>query len=489
MITVTRINIKIEANPERVIAKYLKFRKKSRIRRIVSDVLSLDEKAVEKTLNQVLEEFENRHIGFKKVLLENYNIIEAYVTSPADLSLSRKLLLGSFFTHEYSVESAALFNPSIVMHPDQNGTKEGEVRFILSLRATGEGHISSLEFTSGIISRSGEVSLDPAPSKLACAFKSRNAKYAKDFVVQRAQYFEDINTSVFEYLPEQFSFIEAKQITTDISKHIQNNCPATIKVFRDIFDTNYDISFDQETALGNRVVFPSSKEESGGLEDVRFVEFSDQDKITYIGTYTAFDGKKIRSKIIETRDFISFKIRALYGKAVLDKGIVLFPEKIDGQYAMISRQGGENISIMYSDDLYCWDSYKTIQKPEREWELTQLGNCGSPVKTSSGWLLLTHAVGPMRKYVISASLLDLHNPEIVLATLDKPLLYPDTNEREGYVPNVVYTCGAMQHFDNLIIPYAMSDSAVSFARVDINNLIDELLFKYCQEQNPPSKHH
>ena len=225
------------------------------------------------------------------------------------------------------------------------------------------------------------------------------------------------------------------------------------------------------------MIFPTSKEESGGMEDVRFVEFSDRDKSTYIGTYTAFDGKKIRPKIVETGDFISFNIRSLYGKAALNKGMALFPEKINGKYAMISRQGGDNISIMFSDDLYFWDTYKTIQKPEREWELTQLGNCGSPLKTPSGWLLLTHGVGPLRKYVISASLLDLCNPEVVLATLDKPLLYPDPDERNGYVPNVVYTCGAMRHFDNLIIPYAMSDSAVSFARVNIHSLINELLKK------------
>ena len=419
MITVTRMNIKIEAKPERVISKYLKVNGEERIRRIVSDVLSIDEKAVEETLNQVLEEFENRHTGFKKILLENYNIIEAYITSPAALSLSRKLLLGSYFTHEYSVESAALFNPSIVVHPDQSGLEKGEVRFILSLRATGEGHISSIEFTSGIISKAGEITLDPTPSKLTGA----NLTWS------------------------------------------------------DTNNTNYDISFDKETALGSRVIFPVSEAESGGLEDVRFVEFSDLDKITYIGTYTAFDGKEIKPMIIETQDFISFHIRSLYGKAALNKGMALFPEKINDKYAMISRQGGENISIMYSDDLYCWDTYKTIQKPEREWELTQLGNCGSPVKTSSGWLLLTHGVGPMRKYVISVSLLDLHNPEVVLATLDKPLIYPETDEREGYVPNVVYTCGTMQHFDNLLIPYAMSDSAVSFARVNIHLLIDEILKK------------
>lgn len=477
MIPVTRTHIKIEAIPERVIAKYLKYKGKYRIRRIVSDVLSLDERAVEKSLNQVLEEFENRHIGFKEILLESYKQVEVYVTPPAALSLSRKLLLGSYFTHEYSVESAALFNPSIIMHPDQNGIKEGEVRFIMSLRATGEGHISSIEFTSGIISKTGEITLDPSPSKLASAYKNRNIQYSKDFVVKRAQYFEDINASVFEYLPEQFSRNKAKQIIFDHAEHIQNNYPTTKKILCGILETNYDISFDSETVLGSRVIFPSSRAESGGMEDVRFVEFSNQDKTTYIGTYTAYNGRKIKSKLIETEDFISFNIRALYGKAVLDKGMALFPEKINGKYAMISRQRGENISIMYSDDLYFWDTYKTILKPEREWELTQLGNCGSPVKTPSGWLLLTHAVGPLRKYAISASLLDLQNPEIVLATLDRPLISPENDEREGYVPNVVYTCGAMQHFDNLIIPYAMSDRAVSFARVDINMLLDEILKK------------
>ena len=336
MITVTRINNKIEANPDKVIPIYLKFREKDRIRRIVSDVLSMDEKTVEKTLKQVLEEFENRHIGFEKILLRNYNIIKKYIVSQTSLSPSRKLLLGSYFTNEYSVESAALFNPSIVMHPDQNGLQKGEVRFILSLRATGDVHISSIEFTSGIVSEAGEITLDPTPSKLASAYKIKNAKYAK--------------------------------------------------ALRNIYDTNYDITFDKGTALGSRVIFPASKEELGGVEDVRFVEFSDQDKTTYIGTYTAFDGKKIRSKIIETGDFISFSIRSLYGKAALDKGMALFPEKINGKYTMIGRQGGANISIMYSDDLYFWDTYKTIQKPQREWELTQLGNCGSPVKTPSGRL-------------------------------------------------------------------------------------------------------
>jgi predicted GH43/DUF377 family glycosyl hydrolase len=246
---------------------------------------------------------------------------------------------------------------------------------------------------------------------------------------------------------------------------------------REIFDTNYDISFDEGIAISSRVIFPASKAEKTGLEDVRFVKFSDHDKTRYLGTYTAYDGRKIRSKIIETEDFISFRLRQLYGKAALDKGMAFFPEKINGKYALISRQGGESISLMYSDDLYYWDTYKIIQEPEREWELLQIGNCGSPVKTAYGWLLLTHAVGPLRKYVISATLLDLNNPEIVLATLDKPLIIPNTDEREGYVPNVVYSCGFLLHFEHLIIPYAISDSITSFARINIYSLVDKLLKK------------
>jgi predicted GH43/DUF377 family glycosyl hydrolase len=477
MITVTRTNIRIEPKPERVIPLYLKIIDKTRIERIVSAVLSLDEKTVEETCNRVLSEFENRHIGFRQILLKNYASIKAYVPSHSEPSLSGKLLLGLYFTKEYSVEYTALFNPSIVIHPDQNGLKIGEVRFILSLRATGEGHISSIEFRTGIISRAGEITIDPYPSKLVGPNKNENSKYSKDFVKKRAKFYNDFNASVFDYLPEQFSIHEALQKIVGVTANNQNKLDSTKKALREIFDTNYDISFDEGIAISSRVIFPASKAEKTGLEDVRFVKFSDHDKTRYLGTYTAYDGRKIRSKIIETEDFISFRLRQLYGKAALDKGMAFFPEKINGKYALISRQGGESISLMYSDDLYYWDTYKIIQEPEREWELLQIGNCGSPVKTAYGWLLLTHAVGPLRKYVISATLLDLNNPEIVLATLDKPLIIPNTDEREGYVPNVVYSCGFLLHFEHLIIPYAISDSITSFARINIYSLVDKLLKK------------
>lgn len=417
MISASKSNIRIHANPEKVVARYLKYGGEGRIRRIISAVLSMEERTVEQLLRQIIEEFGHRHIDFDKILLNNFTHIEAYAGIDSPLSHSRKLLLGSYFTHEYSVESAALFNPSIVKHPDQSGLNAGEVRFILSMRATGEGHISSIEFTSGVVSGDGEIKLDPSPLKLVTA---------------------------------------------------RANEP-------DGLDSDYSITFEKGTLLGSRVIFPFSPDESNGMEDVRFVEFSDRGRSTYKGTYTAYDGRNIRSKIIETEDFTSFQIRALTGKAIAGKGMALFPEKIKNQFAMIGRQDGENISIMFSDKLHTWNHFKAIQFPERGWELIQLGNCGSPVKTETGWLLLTHAVGPMRKYVISASLLDLHQPDVVLSTLEIPLLEADATERDGYVPNVVYTCGVLKHLDNLIIPYAMSDSAIGFARVDIQGIIDKLI--------------
>lgn len=475
MININRLNIKIEAQPERVIPLFLHLNGKYRIDHIVSKVLEFNEKKVEETLNQVFAEFDSRHYKFRENIMTNYYQIEQYLTSPQNLSDSRKLLLGAYFTKEYSIGAAALFNPSIVAHPDQSGLNEGELRFVMSLRATGEGHISSIEFRTGIISKNGDITIDALHPKLSVANKTNDQKYSKDFIIKASKFYPEFHPLILEKLSQQFTKKEALNLITELSKDTDINLISTLKALEEIFDRDYDIFFDEETPLSSRVIFPSSKTECMGMEDVRFVKFEDKNETKYIGTYTAYNGKNIQPQIIETIDFISFKIRALYGNSIFDKGIALFSEKINGKYVMIGRQGGEYISIMYSDDLYFWDTYKTIQKPEREWELIQLGNCGSPVKTSAGWLLLTHAVGPLRKYVISATLLDLKNPEVVLASLDKPLISPNTNEREGYVPNVVYTCGYLQHSDKLVIPYAMSDSATSFATVNIETLLNELL--------------
>lgn len=475
MVQVKRTDIKIMANPARVLPLFLKFKDKDRVLKIISNVVSLDELKVEKTLDQIFQEFESRHINFRDILLDHYHTIANKINIKDGLTLSRKYLIGAYFTKEYSIESAALFNPSITVHPEQNGFDNDRMKFIMSLRATGEGHISSIVFRTGLLSKDGSISLDKAEDKLIAAKKNNNAVYKKSFISERAQFYKKINLEIFNYLPDEFTEKEFYRIIANIKKKDLFKLNGTKKAIESIFDTNYELSFKKSTPLNSKVIFPSSKAESMGMEDVRFVEFTENNKKKYFGTYTAYNGKNIRVQLIETDDFNTFKIRSLHGKAAQDKGMALFPEKINGKYAMISRQGGNSISIMFSDNIYFWDEYQVIQNPKRQWEMTQIGNSGSPIKTKYGWLLLTHAVGPLRKYVLSATLLDLNKPEKVLATLDEPLLSPNSNEREGYVPNVVYTCGFVQYGKNLFIPYAMSDSATSFATVNLESLLGKLL--------------
>ncbi|OYT14494.1 MAG: glycosidase [Bacteroidetes bacterium 4572_77] len=469
---IKRTAITISANPKKVLPLFLDLRKKERIISIVKKVESMSDDAIEKTMTQILHEFEDRHIDFKEVMLNHFQMIADKVKIPENILLSRKLLIGAYFTKEYSIEAAALFNPSIALHPEQNELDSETKKFIMSLRATGEGHISSIVFRTGEVLKNGEIILDKPIDKMVAAKKNSPAIYEKSFISQRAIFNKKLDPQVFDYLPNKFSEKEAYKVIDHIKKNNLFRLNGTKKAMEAIFDTNYELSFAKDIPLNSKVIFPSSKAESMGMEDVRFIKFSEENK--YYGTYTAYNGKNISVQLIETADFNTFKIRSLHGKAAQDKGMALFPEKINGKYAMISRQGGDNISIMFSDNIYFWDHYKILQKPEREWEMTQLGNSGSPIKTEIGWLLLTHAVGPLRKYVLSATLLDLQNPEIVLATLNEPLLSPNSNEREGYVPNVVYTCGFLQHGDHLFIPYAMSDSATSFATVKTKTLLDKL---------------
>jgi predicted GH43/DUF377 family glycosyl hydrolase len=409
MIPIQRTNIRIQASPHRVVLRFLNFGSADRFQPVIGYVLQLDERAAAEQLQAILDEFEERHLDLKAAFIAHYNKLITYVSESP--SLEKRLLIGAFFTLEYSIEAAALFNPSIIPHPDQTGLAVGELRFIMSLRATGEGHISSIVFQTGRIGAEGAIYLDPRAPLLTCG-------------------------SV---------------------------------------DENENLVFGEDTLMSSRVIFPRSPAESHGMEDARFVQFHAEEGSRYLGTYTAYDGQNVRPYLIETQDFLHFTTRPFFGEAASGKGMALFPEKIKGKYAMVGRQGGRCLSMMYSDDLYLWEDYQEMQQPQRAWEFLQMGNCGSPVKTPQGWLLLTHAVGPMRKYVISASLLDLDHPEIVLASLDHPLLSPNAEEREGYVPNVLYTCGMLEHNGNLIIPYAMSDSAVSFAVVERAALLQELV--------------
>jgi predicted GH43/DUF377 family glycosyl hydrolase len=462
-------NLKLYANPAAVITQFLQLPGEDRITNIIRRVKQMDDDEVNSLLEKLMKEFGWRHRNLDSIFSVHFSrIYKQFENDPLLFSHSRKLLLGAYFTKEYSIQASALFNPSIVPHPDQKNLKQGEQRFVMSLRATGEGHISSIVFHTGVADTYARIRLEASPGYFTPLRKNAEAIYTKDFIKKRAAFFKGFKMASIDSLPEQFTAAEATDI---VSKLPGENL---VNQFNEILDTNYQLESSTNLAINEKVIFPNANAESMGMEDVRFVKFTDGENSNYYGTYTAYNGHHIKTQLIETKDFDVFKIRALYGDAVSDKGMALFPEKVNGKYVMISRQGGEKINIMFSNDLYVWNEFRTLMEPLYAWELVQLGNCGSPVKTDKGWLVLTHGVGAMRTYVISAILLDLNDPSVIIGRLSKPILEADEKEREGYVPNVVYTCGLLLHGDLLIIPYAVSDSATCFATIELNDILIEL---------------
>lgn len=431
-----RLPTKLIPNAKDVVLLFLQLNE-VRTRRVIQMVLSLSEKETHKILNDVFSEFSKRHKSFEEILMNNFSKVKKFVLYPGRLSNDRKLLIGSYFSKEYSIDSAALFNPSMVPHPDQSNLKKDSMRFVISMRATGEGHISSIKFREGVIDNKSNVHLNKATG-YSCL--PQISKLKKDSVLNSRLKF-------------------TKKTKADIE---------------DLLDSNYISSFYENSNLDERIIFPYSKSESVGMEDARFVKFIDKNRKMYYGTYTAYNGKTFRTQIIETSDFRNFRIGTLHGESIKDKGMALFPRKINSKYVITSRQDTENIFIMTSENLYNWSNAQVIKASEEAWEFIQVGNCGSPIETEKGWILLTHAVGPMRKYVISAILLDLENPAKVIGTLKEPLIQPNKEEREGYVPNVVYSCGSVKHLNNLIIPYAFSDSATGFATISVSELLNKL---------------
>ena len=391
---------------------------KTRANHIVERVLALDPKIAASLLADVLENFQGRHRNLLETFEARADVMEQALAAHGLFSSVQRQLIGAYFLNEYSFEASALFNPSIVPHPDQSDAPKGGLRFILSLRAVGEGHISSLTFRAGTVAADGSLTVDPT-ARLASSprVKLRVPKPDGDEI---------------------------------------------------------ELTFNPDEELSERVIFPVTESQSNGIEDARFVEFSDGGRKTYYATYTAYSGKAIRSELIETRDFLSFRMSPLRGTAARNKGMALFPRKIDGKYAMIARQDNENLYLIYSDDLHQWGGGQAILKPQFPWEFVQIGNCGSPIELDEGWLLLTHGVGPVRKYSIGAALLDKNDPSRVLARSVEPLLHPEPSEREGYVPNVVYTCGAMRHNDQIILPYAVSDTYSNFATIKIAALMQAM---------------
>jgi predicted GH43/DUF377 family glycosyl hydrolase len=469
---INKSTIRLTADTKAVIAQYQYVKVRTQADKIIERINKLNEAEVNNTLKKVFIDFSGRHRDIEKVFTDHYKQIE-YETGSivSNFSNNKKLLLGAFFTQEYSFQAAALFNPSIVPHPDQTGLRTGEQRFIMSLRAAGEGHISSIAFQSGVISTSGTITLDASSGYFTPLQKNKEVLFTKKFVFKLSSLIGSFDDSVINELPDKFTVDEAQSILRS-SEYANSHSAQLIK---QLIDVNYDLGSSDHLAINEKIIFPSAADECMGMEDVRFVQFKDGDKNIYYGTYTAYDGKKITSRLIETTDFNNFKIRALYGAAVNDKGMALFPEKINGKYVMISRQGGHNMNIMFSDDLYVWQNFQLLSEPKYTWDLMKTGNCGSPIKTEKGWLLLTHGVGAVRTYVISAVLLHPDDPTRIIARLNKPLLQAEGDEREGYVPNVVYTCGMLLHKNLLLIPYGLSDAAIGFATVELNELLEEML--------------
>jgi predicted GH43/DUF377 family glycosyl hydrolase len=479
---IERKHVKVYPDPKRVIARFF-FNGEDRGKIVITKVMAIGEDQVFHILSPILQEYSKRHRNITKILHRHCKklklLFESMDIDYKELSLNRRLLIGSYFTHEYSIESAAFFNPSIIEDPDQRELEDGEKRLIISFRAVGEGHISSIVFRRALIDRYNNITVIPVGNYIDEAEVIRNATYHKKLFLEKglsSLINEDVLNLLNTRLGDQFDYATLKQVIAQVQEEEPD--PAKDVELEKVLwlsDSYYEIIFSLDTDISDRVIFPISEFERKGIEDARFTKFiSDDGSITYYATYTAYDGQIIIPKLLKTKDFYDFTVGPLFGAGAQNKNLALFPRKINGKYAMLSRIDGVNNYIMYSDKINVWENPIKLQEPVYSWELVQIGNCGSPIETEDGWLIITHAVGPMRRYCLGASLLKLDDPTIEIGRLEEPLLIPNPDEREGYVPNVVYSCGSIINNGQLVIPYGLSDYSSSFATVDLRMLLDKL---------------
>ncbi|MDC6351959.1 glycoside hydrolase family 130 protein [Zeaxanthinibacter sp. PT1] len=482
-VPVTRKDFKITPDSSRVVARFFNNGEKRTIN-LVNRVLELDDRALNMEMEHTLREFAGRHRNISEIFLKHYSqltgILAQMGVDENKLSLKQKMLIGSYSTMEYSIESAALFNPSIVEDTDQSFLAGGEKRVILSLRATGEGHLSSIVFRRGILDKNNNLRLDKVRRHIDMPSIGQKKSYDKSRFIQKLREMkisEQYSSLIMEKLPEKFEYHHLKESVNHVLKDdtISAEKRMALEEITWLVDSYYDVEFHMDSDISERVLFPISPSESQGIEDARFVRFEEEDGSTKVyATYTAYNGHTILPKLIETTDFYSFRVMPIHGKAAQNKNFALFPQKIKGKYAMLARIDGVNNFLMYSDRITLWNDPVKIQEPRFPWEFTQIGNCGPPLWTPEGWLVITHGVGPMRRYCIGASLFDLEDPTIEIGRLQEPLLTPLENEREGYVPNVVYSCGALIHNKTLILPYAVSDYSSSYVTVEMSDLLSAL---------------
>jgi predicted GH43/DUF377 family glycosyl hydrolase len=451
----------------------------SRAAPVLERILALDQDVVAATLAATMDKFSARYDDLRAVLAENFASVAHRVGASSDLPEATRLLVGAYFTHECSIEAAALFNPSIVLHPDQCGLMPGEARVVLSLRAVGEGHLSSIEFRTGVAGPDGQVRIDESSNHLVVG-RPCETTFDRRLFQRALGELSDAGEDaayVLETLPDPFTAGELDHALGTLYDQLltRRTADRTIESLRWVASCNYQVRFPQDSRLGQRVLMPIAPTESHGMEDARFVRFTDDDStVTYYATYTAFDGAHVAPQLLKTSDFSAFHVFQLAGAAAANKGMALFPRRINGRYVALSRWDRENNAITTSTDEHVWDEPTTVQTPVQPWELIQLGNCGSPIETPEGWLVLTHGVGPMRSYAIGALLLDLEDPTRLIAQMPDPLLSPTEAERDGYVPNVAYSCGALAHGERLIVPYGCADTSISIAVIDLPHLLDQI---------------
>src|SRR5438067_5492170 len=454
----------------------------TRVQDIIARALALSVPETEKQLLLVRADFDERHIDLDKSWLRHFEKVRPQIPAGERISEPRRLFIGALFSGEYALESAALFNPSIVPHPDQTGLGRGALRFILSLRSTGEGHISSIQFRTGVIHHDHSIEIDKTTPFVTLPELNPNPTYHKRTFLDKLNEMgleNDWAASVMGRLGKTFLFDELdksiQQAAPDEASTHTRDVPRTLECMHWLAESNYEIHFAPSSEMSERIIFPVSRNESNGIEDARFVRFVEDDgSVIYYATYTAYNARVILPQLIETADFLDFRVLTLNGQAVQNKGMALFPRRVNGRYAMLSRQDDESLFLTFSENPHFWTDPKLLQGPRQPWEFVKLGNCGSPIETEAGWLVLTHGVGPMRKYCIGATLLALHDPEKVIGRLKEPLLRPEGNEREGYVPNVVYSCGSLVHNGQLILPYGISDTASSIVRIELSELLAAL---------------
>lgn len=484
-IPVHRKELRLYGDPERVIGRFF-WAGAHRADQLMSRVLEMPEREVHDALMKTLRGFAGRHRNLMQIFSTHLRAALDRVPHKREAVLAasqeQQSLIGAFFTHEYSIESAAFFNPSIVPAYDQTDLQEGELRLVMSMRAVGEGHVSSVVFRNIVLDRDNTPRAEKPSHFVGLAEKVSYSNYEKADFERRTRQDAKINGEMLQRLigdlPDNFNHRELYERYWELYINFGEDSSERDELNRlmTVADRYYEVHFSLDTDLSERVLYPMIDFENKGMEDARFLQFTadDGDKC-YYGTYTAYNGKQIRPMLIETEDFYDFTIRPIYGEAATNKNHAIFPRKINGHYYALCRVDGINNYLIKSDRLQVWDDAVLLSEPEFPWQLYQIGNCGAPIETEHGWLVITHGVGPMRRYCLGAMLLDLNDPSIVLGRLAEPLLTPQEDEREGYVPNVVYSCGSLVHNGEVVIPYGISDEAARFATVDLEVLVGAMV--------------